>query len=139
MDFKPDYGCQKDLGELMKELLFSVTRKDLRIEYFCSGGPGGQHQNKTASGCRITHEASGAVGESREEREQSRNRANAFKRLTTSPKFISWLRVKASEMSMNETTKQAVERLTQPQFLKIETKDAKGRWKQTPESELSAE
>ena len=117
---------------MAQELLFSVTRKDLRIEYFCSGGPGGQHQNKTASGCRITHEASGAVGESREEREQSRNRSNAFNRMVKSPKFQTWLRVKASELSMGETVEQKVDRLMQPQFIMVEVKDEKGRWKPEP-------
>lgn len=51
----------------MKELLFSLTKKDFRIETFRSGGKGGQHQNKTDSGVRIVHLESGAVGESREE------------------------------------------------------------------------
>lgn len=66
----------------MKQLMFSVTRKDLRIDTFRSGGPGGQHQNKIESGVRITHLPSGLKGESREERSQHANKIRAFRRLT---------------------------------------------------------
>ena len=82
----------------MGGLLFSVTKKDLRIEYFCAGGPGGQHQNKTASACRITHPPSGAVGECREERHQGMNQKTAFKRMVHSSKFQTWLKISAAEM-----------------------------------------
>jgi len=51
-----------------KEKLFSITKKDLEIQTFCSGGLGGQHQNKTASGVRIIHRASGAVDRTSDER-----------------------------------------------------------------------
>lgn len=63
-----------------RELLFSVTKKDFRIYTFRAGGKGGQKQNKTSSGVRFTHIESGAVGESREERSQHRNKEIAFKR-----------------------------------------------------------
>ena len=81
---------------MSKKILFSITKKDFKIDYFCTGGPGGQKQNKTASGCRITHEASGAVGECRNHRSQDQNRKEAFKRLTDSSKFKIWLKVKIS-------------------------------------------
>ena len=47
----------------MRELLFSVTRDDFTIQTFRAGGKGGQKQNKTDSGVRCIHNASGAVGE----------------------------------------------------------------------------
>lgn len=112
----------------MKELLFSVTQKDMRIEYFCAGGPGGQHQNKTASACRITHLASGAVGECREERHQPMNKKKAFNRMVNSPRFQTWLKIKTSEMLMEETAEQAVDRMMQPQNLRVEGRDDKGKW-----------
>jgi len=112
----------------MKELLFSVTKKDLRIEYFCAGGPGGQHQNKTASACRITHPASGAVGECREERHQGMNQKTAFRRMVKSPRFQTWLKIATSEALVGESVEQKVDRLMQPHNLKIEVKDEKGRW-----------
>lgn len=79
-----------------KQLLFSVTKKDLDVQFFCTGGPGGQKQNKTASGCRIVHVPSGAVGESRELRSQPQNKKLAFERLVRSAKFKSWVRAEAA-------------------------------------------
>jgi peptide chain release factor len=55
--------------------------QDLRIETFRSGGPGGQHQNTTDSGVRITHVASGLSAVSTDERSQHRNRQVALDRL----------------------------------------------------------
>jgi protein subunit release factor B len=72
---------------MSKELLFSVTKKDLIVQTFKAGGKGGQHQNKTDSGVRIIHKKSGAVEESRNERSQYQNKKIAFKRLTESSKF----------------------------------------------------
>jgi protein subunit release factor B len=67
--------------EKKRELLFSWRRKDFDIKYFSAGGPGGQHQNKTASACRITHIESGLSAECREHREQPANRKAAFNKL----------------------------------------------------------
>lgn len=121
---------------MAKELLFSVTKNDLKIDYFCAGGPGGQHQNKTSSACRVTHAASGAVGESREHREQSRNKVAAFNRMANSPKFQTWLKIKASEAMSEESIDQKVDRAMSENNLKIEVKDNKGRWAQIKDSLL---
>ncbi len=51
------------------------------VETFRAGGPGGQHQNKTESGVRLTHGPSGIVVTARESRSQHRNRARALARL----------------------------------------------------------
>lgn len=80
----------------MKQLLFSVTKKDFNIHTFASGGPGGQHQNTTNSGVRIVHRDSGAKGESREQRSQHQNKRLAFNRLCKSPKFQMWLKMEAA-------------------------------------------
>lgn len=74
-----------------KQHVFSVTAKDLRIDTFRAGGKGGQNQNVTNSGVRITHDASGAVGESREHREQLQNKKAAFLRMTETKEFKSWM------------------------------------------------
>ena len=51
---------------------------DLKRDVFRSGGPGGQHQNKTESGVRYTHLPTGIAAESRSERSQHKNDANAM-------------------------------------------------------------
>ena len=71
-----------------RELLYSLSKKDFKLEFFRSGGKGGQHQNKTSSGVRIKHLASGAVGECRETRSQHLNKKIAFERLIKTPEFI---------------------------------------------------
>jgi protein subunit release factor B len=43
-----------------RELLFSITKEDFEIQTFCSGGKGGQHQNKVETGVRILHKYSKA-------------------------------------------------------------------------------
>lgn len=112
----------------MKELLFSVTKKDFEIEFMRAGGKGGQHQNCTDSACRIVHRASGAVGESREYREQGRNKTTAFKRCIDSMQFRTWLRLKTAEAMMEETVEQKVEKLMDERFIKTEVKNEKGQW-----------
>jgi len=52
-----------------------------RVETFRAGGPGGQHQNTTESGVRLTHLPTGIRAIARDERSQHRNRAKALERL----------------------------------------------------------
>ena len=63
--------------ELDDDIQIEVNEKELEMQTFCSGGPGGQHQNKTQSGVRLIHK-SGVRGESRTERSQPKNYANAL-------------------------------------------------------------
>lgn len=79
-----------------RALLFSLTKNDFEVQTFRSGGKGGQHQNTTDSGVRIIHKASGARGESREHREQGRNKRAAFRRLVESSRFKAWHKVECS-------------------------------------------
>jgi peptide chain release factor 2 len=51
------------------------------METFMSGGPGGQHQNKTASGVRLRHLPTGIAVECRTERSQHKNRKMALSML----------------------------------------------------------
>jgi protein subunit release factor B len=109
----------------VKELLFSVTKKDLRIDTFRSGGKGGQNQNKRDTGVRITHLESGAVGESREERSQLQNKRLAFQRMVDSDTFQTWAKHKAYQQIYDDTMlEKRVDQMMQPQHLKIEYADS---------------
>jgi peptide chain release factor 2 len=55
-----------------------VRDDDLKRQTFRSGGPGGQHQNKTESGVRYIHIPTGVAAESRSERSQHKNDAMAL-------------------------------------------------------------
>lgn len=81
-----------------KELIFSLTKKDFKIQTFRCGGKGGQNQNKLETGVRIIHEASGSRGESREFRDQFSNKKAAFRRLCESEKFKLWHKIETSKI-----------------------------------------
>ncbi len=82
----------------MRKLLFSVTLKDCQIQHFCTGGPGGSKQNKTASGSRVIHKESGAVGECRNHRSQKDNTREAFVRMAKTSKYQNWAKTKAAKI-----------------------------------------
>lgn len=59
----------------------TVRKTDLRIEFMRGSGGGGQHRNKRDTACRMTHLPTGLVGYSEDQRSQSQNKRQAFKRL----------------------------------------------------------
>ena len=74
----------------MRKLIFSARKKDFRFDTFCTGGKGGQHQNRNATGVRYTHLGTGLAAESREFKSHVQNKKAAFGRLAD--RLVQWVK-----------------------------------------------
>lgn len=110
-----------------RKLLFSVTLEDCRVDTFRSGGKGGQNQNKRDTGVRITHLASGAVGEARDNRTQELNKKAAFRRMYQSDKFKAWHKLEAARCS-GWDIEEEVSKAMNPKYIRTDIKNEEGKW-----------
>jgi protein subunit release factor B len=110
---------------MSKQRVLSVTLKDCDVETKRGHGKGGQNRNTRDTAVRIVHRASGAIGESQEERSQLQNKRTAFKRMAQTPTFQAWLRKMRGEVTLAEIE---VSEAMRARNLKMEVKDAAGNW-----------
>jgi protein subunit release factor B len=113
---------------MARRLLFSVTIHDCRVDTFTCGGHGGSGKDTSNNGVRVVHEPSGAVGECREERHQHVNKLRAFRRMTETREFKTWHRRMTLAMLGEKSIDQLVDEALDPANLRVETRDADGRW-----------
>jgi len=112
---------------MSRQKLFSVTIKDCIVQHYRGSGTGGQKKNKTESAARVIHEESGAVGECEEYREQSRNKQNAFRKMTETEKFKNWMKIEIARCT-GELDRIERELDVEMKKVKVEIKDENGRW-----------
>src|SRR5258706_2564318 len=110
---------------MTRKPIVTVTIRDCIVQTFRAGGPGGQNQNKRDTGVRVTHEPSGAVGESREQRSQLQNKQTAFGRMARHPLMRLWLNTQSYGVGRAEREVQRL--LSRPGDFRTEGK-SDGKW-----------
>ena len=115
-----------------KELLFSVTKKDLEISWFSGSGGGGQHRNRHKNCLRLFHPDSGARVTGQSHKERASNVKEALINLTKNSKFRIWQIKRVNEVLSGKTIEQLVDEMMEPENIKIEGRNESGEWEELP-------
>lgn len=107
-------------GRMSKQLLFSITRKDLVVEYFSGTGAGGQYRNKHQNCVRIKHPESGTLVTGQSHRERLANMKEALNNLVADPKFRIWHTGRVWQALSGKSIDDAVDEAMMPENLVIE-------------------
>jgi protein subunit release factor B len=117
----------------VKEKILSVTLHDCDVQTKRGHGNGGQNRNTRDTAVRIVHRASGAVGESQEQRSQLQNKRAAFLRMVETKKFQAWLK---RTLGQDALARAEVERSMWPHNIRTEVREG-GRWVEKGDRDLS--
>ncbi len=103
-----------------KELLFSVTMKDIDMQTFTVHGHGGGGKDTSRNGVRLVHHASGAVGEGRDHRSLTMNRRDAFERMAKTKKFQAWHKTETAKRLGHKTYAKTADEVVSEVMEKVE-------------------
>ncbi|MFP7756456.1 peptide chain release factor-like protein, partial [Thermodesulfobacteriota bacterium B35] len=98
---------------------FSLTKKDLQVEYFSGTGPGGQYRNRHRNCVRLYHPDSGARVTGQSHRNRQANLKEAFQNLLHKPAFKVWFNRKVMDALSGQSLEQRVREAMSPENLKL--------------------
>jgi len=111
-----------------KELLFSVTKKDLNISHFSGSGAGGQNRNRHKNCIRLHHPDSDTHVTGQSHKEERSNMKEALTNLTTHHRFKAWHKQRTQELLSGITLEELVDKAMRPDNIKIEVRNEEGKW-----------